>query len=235
MTDSRKTIFWVFFDFSFFPFRLFFFVVFVLVFSWGFKSKVRWPKGPPHLALNPPHLFFFVSFAFLVERFKAQVRWPKGPPHLALNPPYFFAMFFFFWGGGCFRTQKNCFPPPPQKKGHLCLVFSISLCFSLAFCFPAPFHSLFLCLSLVSFFILRLFCLFFLASLFLSLYFSPCFFAFVSWKEQHQNITFGKKIFNSFFVRFLSCFVLQIPFSNLLFFFPDFKFCFCSTSMFVRF
>ena len=36
--------------------------LFVLVFFGGFKGQVRWPKGPPHLALNPP---FFVFFCFL--------------------------------------------------------------------------------------------------------------------------------------------------------------------------
>ena len=70
---------------------------------------MRWPKGPPHLALNPPYLFsfvfglfclfclfggfyflfFFVFFAFgFLEGFKGQVRLPEGPPHLAINPPY---------------------------------------------------------------------------------------------------------------------------------------------------
>ena len=54
---------------------LFFFFVFVFVFVFfgGFKGQVRWPEGPPHLALNPPYflfvflfLFFFVSFFFFV-------------------------------------------------------------------------------------------------------------------------------------------------------------------------
>ena len=71
---------------------------------------MRWPKGPPHLALNPPlflvfvfcllfffFVYFFGVFVFFVSvffgGFKGQVRWPKGPPHLALNPPYF--LFFF--------------------------------------------------------------------------------------------------------------------------------------------
>ena len=32
----------------------------------GFKGQVRWPKGPPHLALNPSYfLFVFVFFGFL--------------------------------------------------------------------------------------------------------------------------------------------------------------------------
>ena len=48
-----------------------FFVVFALfLFCWvflfflfgGFKGQVRWPEGPPHLALNPPYLFFFDCF-----------------------------------------------------------------------------------------------------------------------------------------------------------------------------
>ena len=59
---------------------------------------MRWPEGPPHLALTPPCLFlfcffslFFCCFVFF-GGFKGQVRWPEGPPHLALNPPY---LFFF--------------------------------------------------------------------------------------------------------------------------------------------
>ena len=61
---------------------------------------MRWPKGPPHLALNPPYFFVFVFFLFFLfcffGGFKGQVRWPKGPPHLALNPPYFLFVFFCF-------------------------------------------------------------------------------------------------------------------------------------------
>ena len=45
-----------------FLFFLFFFVfcfLFVFAFCGVFKGQVRWPEGPPHLALNPP---FFVLF-----------------------------------------------------------------------------------------------------------------------------------------------------------------------------
>ena len=46
---------------------------------------MRWPEGPPHLALNPPYLFFcfcfvfvlFCFFAFYFGGFKGQVRWPE--------------------------------------------------------------------------------------------------------------------------------------------------------------
>ena len=44
----------------FFLFFWAFFVCFVLLvfFFGGFKGQVRWPEGPPHLALNPPYFFF---------------------------------------------------------------------------------------------------------------------------------------------------------------------------------
>ena len=64
----------------------FVFLVFFLCFFGGCKGQVRWPEGPPHLALNPPYLFFlffwfFVLFFFVVVcfgGFKGQVRWPEG-------------------------------------------------------------------------------------------------------------------------------------------------------------
>ena len=109
-TDNWKAHFWVFFVFScffcFFFFLFFFwFCCFVLFFFGGFKGHVRWPEGPPHLALNPPYLFFcfcfvfvlFCFFAFYFGGFKGQVRWPEGPPHLALNPPSLFFLFVFFF------------------------------------------------------------------------------------------------------------------------------------------
>ena len=44
------------------------------------EGQVRWPEGPPHLALNPPYFFFvlfFVVFGFFVlEGFFGSQRWP---------------------------------------------------------------------------------------------------------------------------------------------------------------
>ena len=40
---KTKFVFWVVVDFWFF-------------FFWGFKGQVRWPFGPPHLALNPLYI-----------------------------------------------------------------------------------------------------------------------------------------------------------------------------------
>ena len=43
------------------------FVLFFLFFCFlgGFKGQVRWPKEPPHLALNPPYFFSFCFFSCL--------------------------------------------------------------------------------------------------------------------------------------------------------------------------
>ena len=117
LTDNWKAIFWCFccffggasffFCFFLFGFFCFFWVFFLVFFVGGFKGQVRWPKGPPHLALNPPYFFFCFCFCSLFcffcffGGFKGQVRWPKGPPHLALNPPYLFLLFLllcFFFG-----------------------------------------------------------------------------------------------------------------------------------------
>ena len=58
------------FCFVFVLFLFCFCFVFVLFLFGGFKGQVRWPKGPPHLALNPPYLFvFFVAFCFLFGSF----------------------------------------------------------------------------------------------------------------------------------------------------------------------
>ena len=96
-------------------------------------------------------LFFCCFFVFL------------GPPHLTLNPPFFVFFFFPFFASNVF----------PLRKGHFCLLLRVSLCFSLAFFGLPLFQFLFLCLSLVIFFIFPS-CLSFLLSfhsLFFSLYF----------------------------------------------------------------
>ena len=45
-----------------FCFCFVFFVGCFFVFFGGFKGQARWPEGPPHLALNPPYLFFLFVF-----------------------------------------------------------------------------------------------------------------------------------------------------------------------------
>ena len=69
-------------------FLVFLFCFFVVVFFRGFKGQVRWPEGPPHLALNPPYLLLLFSlFCFL------------------------FFVLFFFWFFFVTTTKKPCFPP----------------------------------------------------------------------------------------------------------------------------
>ena len=61
----------------FFLVFLFFFVFLVFCFFLGgFKGQVRWPEGPPHLALNPPHFFGF--FLFFLEGLRVRGGGPKG-------------------------------------------------------------------------------------------------------------------------------------------------------------
>ena len=74
------------FLFGFFLFAFFFFV-FLVFFVGGFKGQVRWPKGPPHLALNPPYFFFCFCFLFFVLFFLIfleglRVRWGGPLGHL---------------------------------------------------------------------------------------------------------------------------------------------------------
>ena len=112
-------------------FVLCFFCFLLFCFFGGFKGQVRWPKGPPHLALNPPFwfLFFFVLFfccLFFLEGLTGQVRWPKGPPHLAFS----FCLFLK-------NRKKLGFPP--KKRHFCCSFFCVSLCLFLAFLGPPPF------------------------------------------------------------------------------------------------
>ena len=43
-----------------------FLLLFFVGFFAGFKGQVRWPKGPPRLALNPPYCLFVVFFCWIV-------------------------------------------------------------------------------------------------------------------------------------------------------------------------
>ena len=99
----------------------FLFFWFFVVFFGGFKGQVRWPKGPPHLALNPPYSFVFVFFLFL----------------------FFFSLLYFL----CFLIDKK--PVFPLKKAFFVYFQCLPLfLFSLFWASPfLPF--LFLCLCLV--------------------------------------------------------------------------------------
>ena len=179
---------------SLFLFVSFFFFCFCFVFCFGgFKGQVRCPKGPPHLALNPPNLFIFCFFWFVFV------------PFLSLL---------------C-NTKKNLIFPP--RKGHFCLFLSVSLCSSLAFFGLPLFQVfLSLSLSSSCPFSLPS-CLSFLlsfASLFLSLsflFFLLCF-CFMK-RTTSERLMYKVFLHQSFlFFGFLSSFLFEIPFSYLCFF-----------------
>ena len=53
----------------FFCFLFWCFVVFCfLFFLEGLKGQVRWPKGPPHLALNPPYFLFLFPYLCVCKK-----------------------------------------------------------------------------------------------------------------------------------------------------------------------
>ena len=151
------------------------------------------------LGPKPSLLLFFLFFCFFFVwgGLKGQVRWPKGPPHLAL---IFFLLCHFFPFLHVKATKKTCFP---SRKGHFCLIFSLS--FSSVF-FPPPF---FLSLSLsCSFLSSFLFFFFAFVSLFLSLSF--LFFLLVfCFMKRRTLVNHNRRFFCSFF---------EIPLPYLCFF-----------------
>ena len=66
----KPSLFYLFCFFVLFVFFDCFCYFFGLFFFGGFEGQVRWPKGPPHLALNPPYFicfcFYFGGGGFLV-------------------------------------------------------------------------------------------------------------------------------------------------------------------------
>ena len=193
MKSSFSGIFVFFFDFFLF---LYVFCCF-LVFFGGFKGQVRWPFGPPHLALNPPYLFFLFVLVFLFVSVLF----------------FFFPFFASHWKTGF-----------PLKKAFL-FIFERPPLFLLSLFWPPPFSVFSFSVSLLFFsFFLLVFVFCFLlvpcSSLFLSF---SVFFAFVSWKEQHQKIQL-----QSFFINPVSFFPVLFSLWNSVSYliFPDFQLCF---------
>ena len=169
---------------------------------------MRWPFGPPHLALNPPYLFFCLfSFGFL----------------------FLFGSFPFF-----VFNRKTLFSPP--KKGIFCF-FSQCFPFFLPSLFRLPlFHFLFLCLSVFLFFLPSFLSFFLLPFCFLfwslfSFFFLLCF-CFL--KRTTSKYSIRKFFFiNPFSFLLVSSLLFFYKFPFLIFaFFLILSFVFCSTSVF---
>ena len=157
----------------------------------------------------PSLLFVFCSFLRFLLEFGSTQPCTCVLGQLALNLSFLFVFLFV-----C--VQKHCFYP---WKRVIFVNFSVSP-------FLSPWlHSLLL-FTLVSLFLLFLFfcpslffCFFLWPSLFFCCSFLPCFFAFVSWQQQHQNIRCERLLFINYFCFFwVSCFVVSsILFSYLCF------------------
>ena len=96
----------------------------------------------------------------------------------------------------------------PPKKGHHCLLLSVSLCFSLAFYWTSLCRSLFLCLSLVIFFLPSFFSFFFDFLCFLV--FAPLFLCLLLFHEKNNIKILNYKVcFINPFCFLVSCLVLS--------------------------
>ena len=161
------------------------FFCFVFVFFGGFKGQVRWPKGPPHLALNPPYLFLFVVFLFCLFFWLFSTKKPCFSPRKG--------HFLFIFSVSLSFSLSLVWPP------SFCVSLSLSL-FYLLF-FLSSFLSLFL-LSFGSLF-LSLFFFFFLL----------CFSFMKGTTAKNQLQVFSSSIFYICWVSCL--FFFQVPFSYL--------------------
>ena len=197
-----------FFVFLFFVFCfcfLFFFVFCFLffVFWGGFKGQVRWPEGPPHLALNPPYLFLFCFVLFCFPFFVLNRKKPVFPARIG-HFLFIFECLPLFLLSLFLASPFFNFSLSLSLSLSLSISLSLSLSLSLLLCF---FLFVFLVCCLLFFFIVSFFV--YLSSLL------------VFREEQHQNIKL-ESFYSSMFSQFLvSClvfsliFFLYLPFPDL--------------------
>ena len=100
----------------------------------GLKGRVRWPKGPPHLALNPPSCLFFSCYLCFFFAFLSLLLKKNSPPekvifvYFSVSP---FVCFWLFWGLPPFITFSflvslfffSFFPPSWFSCQYLVLAF----------------------------------------------------------------------------------------------------------------
>ena len=134
---TEKLIFGIFAVFYLGFFFCFFVCFFVFVFFFGgFKGQVRWPEGPPHLALNPPYFFiFWVFFVFWFLLYKKNLVFPLEKGIFCLFSAFLFLSPLAFFDLPCFSFPVSLFS-------------SFLSLFLLVFVFLLSFGSLFWSLSL---------------------------------------------------------------------------------------
>ena len=167
---------------------------------------MRWPEGPPHLALNPPYLFIF----------------------------FFFFCVLLFLSFLCFLIHKSLFFFSP-RKGHVLFIFECLPLFLLSLFWPPPYSislSLSLSLLFLSFFLsscVSFFAFFWFLFLSLSfLFFLLCFCFMKGTTSKYSIAIFSSSMFSLFLVSCLA--FLSNPFFLSLRF-PDLSYVFCSTSI----
>ena len=168
---------------------------------------MRWPKGPPHLALNPPYLFWFVVFG-------TQTCFPLQTRAFLLSVQFLPLFIITFWFLLSFALSLS-----------LCLYIYIYLSLSLSLLL---FYLFLLCL--LCFFLFAFFCFLGFVSLFL------CLVSLLLFHEKNNIKILSFKVCFSSIPSFGGVFCLRFlsdPFSLSLFFFLILSFVFCSTSMFL--
>ena len=109
---------------------------------------MRWPEGPPHLALNPPYFWCLFRFRFVFFFCFCLFGGFKGSVSVCVC---------VFFGGVLsfllFKRQETVSPPPHIEKHIFACLLSVDLAFSSAF-FSPPLLTLILLLFLfLSFFL----------------------------------------------------------------------------------
>ena len=146
---------------------------------------------------------------------------------------YFVCFVFFLFFSFLSLLLKSKTLLFPLEKGIFGLFLSVSLSFSLAFFGLPLFQFLFLCLSLVRFFLFSFLSFFFAFVLFLVfLSFFPFLSSLLLFHERNNIKILNYNFFINIFLGFPVLFFLSNPFSYLCFFLI-LSYVFCSTSMFL--
>ena len=140
---------------------------------------MRWPKGPPHLALNPPYLFFcfFSSLPFLSLYFIRKTCFPPSKRQflfIYLCFPLF--LFSLVWASPCFPFLFLCLSLSLSISLSLVIFFLLPSCFSFLFLVLALSFCLFFCFKMLFCFVFLLVVLLcFESSCLISCCFASCF------------------------------------------------------------
>ena len=163
-------------------FCFFLFVLYSFCFCFFLKGQMRWPEGPPHLALTLRICFGFLNFILSFFFFSFSF-WRVWATSLGPKPSFFWLVLFCYlfvfvslWEENLFSPkQSNCylfFSHPFFLPSFILTPFSLSLslCLSLSLSLSCDFLSSFLVLFIYCFLLLLCFCLLIICLAFLLLF-----------------------------------------------------------------